>query len=90
MNSQDCIPVSVRSIFTGDIDPASDAMVLSDTGELSTESPLDPGLRFLLEAFINGLETIREEISVTHPQLWEPLDRKQQLLDHMQAVLNSS
>ena len=90
MHAQDCIPASVREIFATGIDVTTDPDAVRDTAEPIADSSLDPALRFLLEAFINGLETIRDEISMTHPQLWEPLDRKQQLLDHMQALLNAS
>jgi hypothetical protein len=88
MNVQDCIPASVRAIFSAQrvvVDETATGCAVFDS---SPRPSLEPEQRFLLEACVNGLEAIREEISHSHPQLWEPLDRKQQLLDYLQEILN--
>jgi len=88
MTVQDRIPALVREIFTRPRDAAGESATCCAVCHSPAEPQLEPQLRFLLEAYVNGLEAIREEISLSHPQLWEPLDRKQQLLDHMQTMLN--
>ena len=90
MTVQDRIPTSVREIFHGTREAADQTATCCAVCNSPAEPHLEPELRFLLEAFINGLEAIRAEISHSHPQLWDPLDRQQQLLDHMQAMLNMS
>ena len=82
------IPTSVREIFSGPRAAVGDTATCCTVCHSPAEPQLEPQLRFLLEAFIKGLEAINAEIDQSHPQLWEPLDRTQQLLDHMQAMLN--
>lgn len=88
MNVQDRIPASVRNIFTHTPLTPGETATCCAVCHSPAEPQLEPQLRFLLEAFINGLEAVNEEIGQSHPQLWEPLDRAHQLLDHMQAFLN--
>lgn len=90
MTVQDRIPASVREIFTGPRVMAGETATCCAVCHSPAEPQLEPQLRFLLEAFINGMEAISEEIGQSHPQLWEPLDRTHQLLDHMQVLLNMS
>lgn len=89
MAIQDRIPASVREIFSAQSAPGGEIATCCAVCHSPAEPQLEPELRFLLEACVNGLEAIREEISQGHPQLWEPLDRKQQLLDHLQTILNT-
>ncbi len=90
MTVQDRIPASVREIFSSPRPVAVETATCGAVCHSPAEAQLEPQLRFLLEACINGLEVIGAEIDQSHPQLWDPLDRMQLLLDHAQNMLNMS
>lgn len=88
MTVKDRIPASIREIFTHPRSVVGDSATCCAVCHSPAEPHIEPELRFLMEACINGLEAVREEISRSNPQLWKPLDRTQILLDHLQGLLN--
>lgn len=54
----------------------------------SSAVPLEPAVRFAIEAQMEGLGDILEVIDKSHPELWRQTDQSRRLLDRMQILLN--
>ena len=96
MSTHHRIPQNVRALFDGMPQAESQTSQEITGPELqlvpavteAATAPLEPVIRFTIEAQIEMLDQILDEIDARQPDLWRQTDESRVLLDTMQVLLN--